>query len=472
MVGLSQGFPLATQPVVNPNGTVTQPWLQFFQGIWGNASQTTLPAGTAIPPGSVNLSAFNKFLTPIGLVNSLPSTTGYTGATVVFNSADGNLYRLVNGAWTLAVPASAVIGQIPAGSIPPIPTTQLQGYIQAAQIQANSIGADRISAAYVYAGSITASQITAGSLSAGVILTSSINAGQVNASSLSAISANLGTITAGTINGTTITGATIQTALSGSDRITITPGGFLSGYNSSNVQTIAMNVDLGGGGSLDFFTNSGSSCLFIGLGLPAPVYATAFPASGHSAAVIAKGFSSSTDAITCPTGGITISNGYINLTGNVTDSSNNVLLSSSGGSAYIGNTSHMVFVNNNIGGSTANTYSCGTAGFPWSGGYTQVAFTVTSDERLKAEISDETLGLAFIRLLRPRTFTHKKNPSGIHHGLVAQELEVALGGSPFAGLVKPKNGYYGVIVEEMISPIIKAIQELDQKLEDHIRSAS
>lgn len=37
--------------------------------------------------------------------------------------------------------------------------------------------------------------------------------------------------------------------------------------------------------------------------------------------------------------------------------------------------------------STGNTYTCGASGAPWSGGFTQTAFTVTSDERLKVNIA-------------------------------------------------------------------------------------
>lgn len=47
--------------------------------------------------------------------------------------------------------------------------------------------------------------------------------------------------------------------------------------------------------------------------------------------------------------------------------------------------------------STANAFSCGTSGSPWSGGFTQAAFTVTSDERYKSvpeEITDAMLDAA------------------------------------------------------------------------------
>lgn len=46
---------------------------------------------------------------------------------------------------------------------------------------------------------------------------------------------------------------------------------------------------------------------------------------------------------------------------------------------------------------TANTFSCGTATAPWAGGFTQTAFTVTSDEKFKTaplEITDAMLDAA------------------------------------------------------------------------------
>lgn len=51
----------------------------------------------------------------------------------------------------------------------------------------------------------------------------------------------------------------------------------------------------------------------------------------------------------------------------------------------------------NISGETPNTWSCGTAVIPWSGGFTQTAFTVTSDEESKSrplEITDTILDAA------------------------------------------------------------------------------
>lgn len=63
-----------------------------------------------------------------------------------------------------------------------------------------------------------------------------------------------------------------------------------------------------------------------------------------------------------------------------------------GGSAGVGNDATGEFTGTNLATknvrpSTANTYACGNSTFPWSGGATQVAFTVTSDMREKEQIS-------------------------------------------------------------------------------------
>ena len=483
MVGLVQGFPLANQPVVDTNtGLLERPWLLFFQGLWNNASQTSLPDGVTLPPGSVDLTAFAPFLNPVGLApDGLPDPAGYTGPKIVFSS-DGNLYRYVNGAWTLDVPAAAIVGQIPIGQIPQIPTSQLTGYIQAAQIQANSIGADQISAGYIYAGNIAASQIIAGTLGAGVILTSSLSAGQITTGTLTGI-----TITGNTINGGTISGATIQSAGSGSDRITITPGGFLQGFNTSNVQTLQANVDLGGGGSLGFNNNAGTGSFgaFIGFGLNAPIVGNAGPGLAFTAGGNFTGKSSSQDAIACPTGGITVTNGYIDCNSAsaiknadsislssgtyLTQNGYNLIGNASAAGMIIGNSTFTVaYIEASTGfaPSPTNSVLCGVPANVWSGGNTQVAFTVTSDGDLKDIRGEEVLGLKFINSLRPVMGEWKDNPDGTHHWLIAQEVEKALGGVPFAGLRRPsgEGEYYGLIYEELIPPMIKAIQELSAEV--------
>lgn len=59
---------------------------------------------------------------------------------------------------------------------------------------------------------------------------------------------------------------------------------------------------------------------------------------------------------------------------------------------YIGTcTQDQVRIRSNLRPTTNNTVSCGESGFAWSGGFTQTAFTVTSDENLKTFSDDVTM---------------------------------------------------------------------------------
>jgi predicted phage tail protein len=68
----------------------------------GNSSALTSSV-TFTTAGGVNLADFTPGLTGIVTVATLPSATGYTGGSTVFNQADGRLYNYVNGAWVKAV---------------------------------------------------------------------------------------------------------------------------------------------------------------------------------------------------------------------------------------------------------------------------------------------------------------------------------------------------------------------------------
>jgi hypothetical protein len=107
-----------------------------------------------------------------------------------------------------------------------------------------------------------------------------------------------------------------------------------------------------------------------------------------------------------------------------------------------------------------------------------------SDARDKADIQDTVLGLDFIKTLRPVDFRWdyredynwgqkdgSKKRSRFHHGLIAQEVAVACSflNVDFGGLQDhAKTGGKDVLsigYEELIGPMIKAIQELTAKVE-------
>lgn len=90
----------------------------------------------------------------------------------------------------------------------------------------------------------------------------------------------------------------------------------------------------------------------------------------------------------------------------------------------------------------------------------------TSDIRAKTNVTDDPLGLDFILRLRPVTGEWKKNADGTHHWLIAQEVDAALEGAPFAGLFKPADPeqFEGLNYSEFIGPLIKGEQQLASRI--------
>jgi hypothetical protein len=97
----------------------------------------------------------------------------------------------------------------------------------------------------------------------------------------------------------------------------------------------------------------------------------------------------------------------------------------------------------------------------------------TSDARKKKDINNSDLGLEFINSLRPVSYHWKAGPDDdLHYGLIAQETEKAISEAKAKSGIKPKAGEqiiishdlktdnYGLKYTELLSPVIKAIQDL------------
>ena len=114
-----------------------------------------------------------------------------------------------------------------------------------------------------------------------------------------------------------------------------------------------------------------------------------------------------------------------------------------------------------------NTLSMGQSGNRWTAVWAVNGTIQTSDARLKTDVVPEPLGLDFISKLKPVEYqwTDGKSP-GVHHGLIAQDVEQALDGAPFAGLVRPADdkSYYGLNYEELTAPLIRSVQQLDGRV--------
>jgi hypothetical protein len=126
----------------------------------------------------------------------------------------------------------------------------------------------------------------------------------------------------------------------------------------------------------------------------------------------------------------------------------------------------------------------------------QVAFSHPSDGRFKFNIREDVKGLDFIRRLRPisyqfdvRKLDQYSNPHAggaytsdvmqasydaamavRHTGFIAQEVEDAAqkSGYDFTGVIQPKNAqdHYSLNYEAFIMPLVKAIQEQQQEIDE------
>ena len=101
----------------------------------------------------------------------------------------------------------------------------------------------------------------------------------------------------------------------------------------------------------------------------------------------------------------------------------------------------------------------------------------TSDENEKNTIVDSDLGLDFIKRLSPKSYKFN-NKTRTHYGLIAQDVEAVLSdisksSTDFAGFIKDdisedkdgSNYRYGLRYTELIAPMIKALQEANEKIE-------
>jgi hypothetical protein len=117
--------------------------------------------------------------------------------------------------------------------------------------------------------------------------------------------------------------------------------------------------------------------------------------------------------------------------------------------------------------------------------YTHNGGVHSSDERMKENIVDSSLGLNFINALKPRSYKWKDTPEIImdgrtvpahaytrtHYGLISQEVKqtmdsLSISDTDFAGYIYNEiDEQYQLRYNEFISPLIKSIQELSSKVD-------
>lgn len=166
---------------------------------------------------------------------------------------------------------------------------------------------------------------------------------------------------------------------------------------------------------------------------------------------------------------------------------NEVRFGSNGGSLSGSSTSLLLGVNgaagvgyynqtNEFGPVSHNTIKLGTSSFRWSEIWSVNGLNQTSDRRLKKDITPVENGLHKVLQLNPVTYRWKKDDGHTHVGFIAQEIETVLPEIVRKSNINDRNttdrvpandmDMYAVNYSEIIPVLVKAIQELNQKVAD------
>lgn len=129
-------------------------------------------------------------------------------------------------------------------------------------------------------------------------------------------------------------------------------------------------------------------------------------------------------------------------------------------------------INNSIIPTINGVYDIGSLNYRINNIYLSEGVVNLSDRNKKKDIADSDLGLDFIKQLRPVKYTLNNEQ---RYGFIAQEIESVLMRNniyDFAGIEKEGDNY-GLIYTELLSPLIKAnqemmvmIDELEQEIEN------
>ena len=96
------------------------------------------------------------------------------------------------------------------------------------------------------------------------------------------------------------------------------------------------------------------------------------------------------------------------------------------------------------------------------------AYVNGSDERIKTDIKPLNSGLDVVQLMRPVTFRYLPEFStmqDVQPGFIAQELQSALAGTEYVGgVVSSGSKYLNVAYQSIIPILVKAVQELSDRL--------
>ena len=263
---------------------------------WDEATSswsTDIFTASSVETGSVTYTSFATGIEPVGVVSALPTVAGYEGPSVLVLTTDGKLYRLVSGAWTAAVNTGDITGTIgenlfsddmrPIERVSALPSTglfqgrvvlltsdsklyrytgnawtaavpaaDLTGQVSGTQIAdaaitETKIGSNAITTGKIAANAITATEIAANAITANKISTGSISADKIAANAITANKISTGSISADKIAANAITANKIATDAVTADKVAanaITAGSIAAdAVTAGTVAAGAINTD-------------------------------------------------------------------------------------------------------------------------------------------------------------------------------------------------------------------------------------
>lgn len=103
-------------------------------------------------------------------------------------------------------------------------------------------------------------------------------------------------------------------------------------------------------------------------------------------------------------------------------------------------------------------------GFQSAGSGNTITIQNVSDRNLKRDIVPETLGLDFVNKLMPVSYAMIKGNGRKLHGFIAQDVEPLIDGDNDALKITNEDGSKGVDYLSLLAPMVKAIQEMSEKI--------
>ena len=319
-----------------------------------------------------------------------------------------------------------------------------QDSIAANSVTATEIVSNTITASEIAASTITSAQIASNTITAGNIAANTITASEMNVTNLSSISADLGSITGGSIN-------------IGSGNFTVDTSGNVNANNITVRGRIRANSTPTGAGQAGLFSELSDT--FTGGNDPLRVIEGSDDADKDLFILVGQdSFNMDFDS-----------------NGNVTSNNDGLMLFGTG-SIFMGSR------NSAFGTIEDDSNNLGSPVGRWNDIYATNGTIQTSDANNKSNIANADLGLNFVSQLTPRKYTlNGGDSSRTHYGLIAQEVKTVLDNNnistnDFAAYIASEvldeneqgtgEYKYGLRYTELISILIKAIQELEQRVQD------